>query len=61
MGLFKLIFGTKSNSEIFDFERDYNVATNKQTYNSEKSQEEVTLIGTANQDHPSNGWSALSL
>ena len=47
MGLRKLIFGKKSNDDVFDFERDHEQALSKPPYNGEESPEEAVFIGTS--------------
>jgi hypothetical protein len=48
MGLFKMIFGKRQPSDIFDFERDYAQAMKNSKYQGENPTEEAVFIGTAN-------------
>jgi len=56
--LFKIILDLqRSKDDIFDFERDYKLATDKPIYKGEKAQDESIFIGTANRKNvfiPSN-------
>jgi len=45
--LYKLVFGKKKNDDIFDFERDYEMAIDKPIYKEEKQTEETIFIGTS--------------
>ncbi|MCL2718718.1 MAG: type IV secretion system DNA-binding domain-containing protein [Lachnospiraceae bacterium] len=45
MGLFELIFGSASKSDVFDFEKDYKEATSKLLYKDGKGEGTSTFIG----------------
>jgi len=47
-GLYKLTFGSGKKDELFDFERDYELATSRQPFHGEKQIGDVTVIGTSN-------------
>jgi type IV secretory pathway TraG/TraD family ATPase VirD4 len=48
MGLFRMIFGRRKQSDVFDFERDYEQARNKPRFAGDNPAEEAVFIGTAN-------------